>query len=100
MRQTRRLVEAALARGWRVTAPRDPARRGGTVAVEVPHAYAVKVELLRREVIVDYRPGAGIRISPHFYSTDDECDRAIAEIQDILATGAWRRHEGVRHTVT
>ncbi len=100
MRQTQRLVDAALAEGWNVTAPLDPDRRGGTVAMDLPHAYHVKLELLRREVIVDYRPGAGIRISPHFYNTDEECDRAVAEIRDILATSAWKRHEGTKHTVT
>jgi kynureninase len=99
-RQTRRLVEAGLAEGWSVRAPRDPERRGGTVAFDVPHAAAVKHELLRREVIVDYRPGAGIRVSPHFYTRDDECDRAVAEIRDVLATGAWRAHEAVRTVVT
>ena len=99
-RQTARLVDAARAEGWAVRAPLDPDRRGGTVAVDVPNAYHVKLELLRREVIVDYRPGAGIRISPHFYNSDDECDHAIHEIKDILATGAWKRHEGTKHTVT
>lgn len=100
VRQTARLVEAALEKGWTVRAPRDPARRGGTVAVDVPHAKYVKFELLAREVVVDYRPGAGIRISPHFYTSDDECDRAIAEIDDILRTGAWRKHEAVKTVVT
>ena len=100
MRQTARLVDAAQAEGWNVTAPLDPARRGGTVAVDVPHAYHVKLELLRREVIVDYRPGAGIRISPHFYTTDAECEHAVDQIKDILATDAWKRHEGVKYTVT
>lgn len=99
-RQTQRLVDAARAQGWIVNAPLDPDRRGGTVAIEVPHAYQVKLELLRREVIVDYRPGAGIRISPHFYNTDEECDRAIEEIRDILATEAWEHHVGTKHTVT
>ena len=100
MRQTARLVDAALAEGWTVNAPMDPERRGGTVAVDVPHAYEVKHELLRREVIVDYRPGAGIRISPHYYNTDEECDHAIDEIRDILATGAWKHFAGVRTTVS
>ncbi len=99
-RQTALLVEAADAEGWRVNAPRDPDRRGGTVAVDVPHAAEVKLELLRREVIVDYRPGAGIRISPHYYTTDEECLRAIQEIRDVLATGAWKRHAGAKPTVT
>ncbi|MGE0192085.1 MAG: aminotransferase class V-fold PLP-dependent enzyme [Planctomycetota bacterium] len=100
MRQTARLYDAATARGWTVNAPADPARRGGTVAVDVPHAAAVKLELLEREIIVDYRPGAGIRISPHFYNTDAECDLCIDAIEDILASGAWQRHEAARPTVT
>jgi kynureninase len=99
-RQTARLVAAAQREGWTVRAPLDPDRRGGTVALDVPHAAAVKHELLRREVIVDYRPGAGIRLSPHFYTRDDECDRAIDEIRDVLATGAWRAHESVKTVVT
>ena len=99
-RQTARLVEAALARGWTVRAPLDPERRGGTVAIDVPNGLAVKHELLEREVIVDYRPGAGIRVSPHFYTEDAECDRAVEEIEDILRTGAWRRHEASRTVVT
>jgi kynureninase len=100
MRQTAHLVDMAKAEGWTVNAPADPAQRGGTVAVDVPHAYEVKHELLRREVIVDYRPGAGIRISPHYYNSDEECEHAIAEIRDILATGAWQRHAGHRETVS
>jgi kynureninase len=100
MRQTARLVERAQAQGWTVNAPLDPARRGGTVAVDVPHAQAVKHELLRREVIVDYRPGAGIRISPHYYNSDEECDRAMDEIRDVLATGAWQAFAGHRTTVS
>jgi kynureninase len=99
-RQTKRLVEAGLARGFPVRAPSDPERRGGTVAFDVPHGLAVKHELLAREVIVDYRPGAGIRVSPHFYTEDAECDRAVEEIADVLETGAWRRHEAVASVVT
>ena len=99
-RQTKRLVEAGLAQGWSVRAPLDPDRRGGTVAFDVPHGLAVKHALLEREVIVDYRPGAGIRVSPHFYTEDAECDRAVEEIRDVLATGAWRKHETVATVVT
>lgn len=51
-------------------------------------------------MIVDYRPGAGIRVSPHFYTSDEECDRAIDEIADILRTGAWKKHETVKTVVT
>lgn len=100
VRQTARLVALADARGHRVHAPRDAARRGGTVAFDVPHGAEVAQALLARDVVIDYRPGAGIRVAPHFYTTDDEVERVVGEIDDILATGAWTRFEGARPQVT
>jgi selenocysteine lyase/cysteine desulfurase len=41
---------------------------------------------------VDYRPLAGIRISPHFYNQEEECDFALAQIEEILNTRAWEKH--------
>jgi len=81
---TRRLIEGAFARGWRVATPEADEERGGTVTLDVPRGPEVLDELLRREVIVDYRPGAGIRLSPHFYNTEEEIDHAMAEIASIL----------------
>lgn len=100
VRQTSRLIALADARGWRVHAPRAAERRGGTVAMDVPHAAEVAQALLARDVVIDFRPGAGIRVAPHFYTADDELERAVAEIDDILETGAWRAHEGNRPAVT
>jgi kynureninase len=91
-RQTALLVERATAAGLPVNAPLDPNRRGGTVAVKVPNGYQVTQELLAREILVDYRPNAGIRLAPHFYTKDEECNAAIVAIEEILETGAWRRH--------
>jgi kynureninase len=76
-RQTQRIMDGALARGWRVNTPRDPSERGGTVSVECPHACEVMRELLARDILVDYRPQAGIRLSPHFYNRDEEIDFAL-----------------------
>ena len=100
VRQTTRLIELADARGFSVTAPRDAKRRGGTVAFDVPHAREVAQALLARDVIVDYRPGAGIRVAPHFYTSDDELDGAVAAIDEILANEHWRRYTGDRPVVT
>ena len=90
MRQTARLIELADARGYPVNAPRDPARRGGTVAFDVPHAYEVSEYLLSRDVLVDYRPNAGIRVAPHFYTSDDELEAVVAMMDEALSTGRWR----------
>jgi kynureninase len=83
-RQTARLIELADHHGWRVNTPRDPEQRGGTVSIDMPDAQAVSRELLAREVLVDYRPKAGVRFSPHFYNTDEEVDAAIATAAAIL----------------
>jgi kynureninase len=84
LRQTTRLIELADERGWRVHSPRRAEQRGGSVILDVPRADAVTRELEARHVLVDYRPGAGIRLGPHFFNTDDEVDSAVAEIQSIL----------------
>jgi kynureninase len=92
MRLTARLIEGAKSRGWRVNTPDNPAERAGTVSIDCPHAAEVCRELLAREVLVDYRPQAGVRLSPHFYNREDECDFALAQMAEILATGAWQKH--------
>jgi kynureninase len=84
-KMTARLMELADQRGWRVNAPRDPELRGGTVAIDMPNAKEVCHELLRRDVLVDYRPLAGVRFSPHFYNTMEEIDRAIQTVDEVLA---------------
>ncbi|MEK7239567.1 MAG: aminotransferase class V-fold PLP-dependent enzyme [Gemmatimonadota bacterium] len=100
VRQTSRLIELADARGYPVSAPRDASRRGGTVAFDVPHAVEVARALIARDVVIDFRPGAGIRVAPHFYSSDAEVDQVVGEIDDILRTDAWRAFEGRASTVT
>jgi len=84
-RMTARLIALADERGWQVNAPRDPEQRGGTVAIDMPNSRDVCRELLRRDVLVDYRPKAGVRFSPHFYNTMEEIDRAIVTVDEILS---------------
>jgi len=100
LRQTTRLIELADARGFAVSAPRAAARRGGTIAFDVPHAREVAQALLARDIIVDYRPGAGIRVAPHFYTSDAEVESVVEAIDEILATDAWKRYEGEKLVVT
>lgn len=83
VRQTQRLIELANEAGFQVTSPPDAAVRGGTITVWDDNAAAITRELVRREFIVDYRPEAGVRISPHFYTTDEELELVIAEMKKI-----------------
>ncbi len=84
-RQTALLIEMADRNGWRVNTPRDAERRGGTVSIDMPNAQQVCAELLKRDVLVDYRPKAGVRFSPHFYNSDEEITQAIEAVEDVLS---------------
>lgn len=82
-RRTEWLVEFALERGWRLNSPRKATERGGSVMIGVDDAPRMVEELARRKIFVDWRPGAGLRISPHFFNTDDEVREAL-EVLDQL----------------
>ena len=94
LRQTDRLIELADAAGFEVRSPRDHSRRGGTVTVHVEDFPAVHKELAERQILCDFRPGAGIRIGPHYFTSDDELELVIAQIGEIRETGAYTRHIG------
>ena len=83
VRQTSLLIELAEEAGFEVTSPKNAEDRGGTITVGHPEAAAITKELIKREIIVDYRPGAGVRISPHFYNTDEELEIVINQMKDI-----------------
>jgi kynureninase len=92
VRMTTRLMEGAKLRGWRVNTPENSIERAGTVSIDCPHAYEVCRELLAREILVDYRPKAGVRFSPHFYNREEECEFALEQVEEILSTRAWEKH--------
>jgi kynureninase len=83
-RQTARLIELADQHGWRINTPRDPDQRGGTVSIDLPDSEQVCRELLKREILVDWRPKAGVRMSPHFYNTEEELETAITAVEEIV----------------
>ena len=83
VRQTTRLMDLADEAGIPFRTCREPQRRGGVVILDVPNGKQVAKELERREVLVDYRPRAGIRIAPHFYTSEDELDHTVSEIRKI-----------------
>ena len=88
--QTAKLIQLAEDAGFKVNSPLDPGSRGGTVVIDVPDAQAVTEELLRRDFLVDFRPRAGIRISPHFYTKDEELELVVREIKRIVESRTHR----------
>jgi kynureninase len=84
VRQTTRLIALADQHGWRVNTPRNPQQRGGTVSIDMPGSQEVCAELLKRDILVDWRPNAGVRFSPHFYNSDQELETGIAAVEEIL----------------
>jgi kynureninase len=99
-RQTAWLVETADKRGYRVHAPRDPERRGGTVAFDIPHSYEVSRYLLAHDIVIDWRAGAGIRVAPHFYTSDAELDHVVDGIDEALRTEDWMKFTDRSSVVT
>ena len=95
---TAALLDGVDRHGFRTIASRDPDRLAGTVAVDVPDALRVARTLNARDFVVDYRPGVGIRVSPHFYNTRDEVDAVLEEIAKIVTRRDYVVDDGQRVT--
>ena len=70
------------------------------MAIDLEHGYEVSRSLKALDILCDFRPGAGIRLSPHFYTRDAELETAVEAIAEILETGAWRAFTAGRTVVT
>jgi kynureninase len=82
---TDHVVARADEAGLEVRTPRDRTRRGGVVNVKVgPDAGEICHALLARDVCTDFR-GDGLRISPHFFNTEDDVDRCFEELGKVLS---------------
>ena len=79
-----RVIARADELGLRVRTPRDPSARGGVVNVKVgDDADRICHELLARDVCTDFR-GDGLRISPHFFTNEDDVDRCFEELPGLV----------------
>lgn len=91
--QTTRFLARAAERGLQSKSPADSSRRGGTITLDVPHAPAIVAALAEREILIDSRPDVGLRLSPHYYNTDDELDACLDAICELLQNGGWQKFE-------
>ena len=81
LRLTGRILALADEYGFTVGSPRAAAQRGGTVCLDLPNAERVCARLLADDVLLDHRPGVGIRLAPHYYTRDDEVDTVMARVR-------------------
>lgn len=81
------LIDHADKSGLELLSPRDGARRGGLVRVRVPGGRAqaefILHELFRRDVVLDQR-GDALRISPHFFSSEEDIERCFEELAKLV----------------
>jgi kynureninase len=92
LRQTAKIFQMCEQRGYKTQTPREADHRGGTVVIDVPNGDAVLKEMTAQDVLADYRPDAGIRISPHFYTLDSEIDHTFDVIDQVLKTRSFEKH--------
>jgi kynureninase len=83
VRLTDKLIEGAQLRGFSVPTPLEHERRTGWIGLDFPNADKATEALIERRVFVDYRPGCGIRVSPHFYTTEDEIDTFYRVLDEV-----------------
>ena len=82
-RLTTRIIEAALDRGFTIPTPLEPERRTGWIGIDFPGADRATQALIDRRIFIDYRPGCGMRVGPHFYSTDEDIDVFFHALDEI-----------------
>ena len=83
-RRTDRIIEFAQENGWSINTPLPFEQRGGSVMIGVADGPAMVERLAEKHVFVDCRPGAGLRISPHFFNTDEEVEEALAILAKLI----------------
>lgn len=83
-RRTQSMIDFASARGWTINTPLDKDRRGGSVMIGVENARVMVERLAEQRVFVDWRPEAGLRMSPHFFNTDEEIEEALNILAGLM----------------
>jgi len=83
-RRTTRIIEFAQERGWKVNTPLPQNERGGSVMIGVTDGPGTVERLAEKRVFVDCRPRAGLRVSPHFFNTDEEVEEALSIMDRVI----------------
>ena len=95
MKLTEGLRQKLLAAGFQINSPVAVEQRGGTLTVGLAadeNGPAFVKALEAHGILVDHRPGAGIRVSPHFYTLEDELDEFAEELTLLRTKRKWKEH--------
>jgi selenocysteine lyase/cysteine desulfurase len=83
-RRTEWMIDFAVDKGWKVNSPRDVNERGASVMIYVEDGPGMVKRLAERKVFVDCRPKVGLRMSPHFFNTDEEVQEAMGILAELM----------------
>ena len=92
---TENLRAQLLERGFQINSPQRAEQRGGTLTVGLradENGPAFVKALEARGILVDHRPGAGIRVSPHFYTRAAELDEFVRMLVELREKKSWHAH--------
>jgi selenocysteine lyase/cysteine desulfurase len=79
---TAHIIEGATDRGFSVQTPREDEHRGGVVNVQVADPETAAERLMDDGFCVSTRAG-GVRLSPHFYTTDADVVAALDALETV-----------------
>jgi selenocysteine lyase/cysteine desulfurase len=82
MKLTDHLIVSIKDLGLEIQTPEEKQCRSGIVNFKVDGPQQVTEKLSRKGIVVSARAN-GVRVSPHFYNTEEEVDSLVEEIEKI-----------------
>ena len=80
LKLTDHAIEAVKSLGLEIFTPEEKKNRSGIVLFKIRKPQELVAQLRQKGIVVSAR-AHGIRVSPHFYNTEDEIDRLIEEVK-------------------
>jgi len=79
------IIENVKERGFELITPEDKNKRGGAICFSGPFdPSALRKDLCEKNIMVNVR-GGGLRVSPHFYNTEEEISTLFTQIDKLIS---------------